>query len=183
MDMSTQAFDGALDLHSEEEKIDMAFSSSTSGYDLGVFAFTAASSVALFMNFMVGGLMTAGAALLALQTKERKDEEVKLEATRVSQAAILETAARIGTEFDKALQGYGDEVSEALASRLKRKKEQLEQVGKHVSNEVAGKDREQSLRTLNGKLKNLTSEFDDLREKLWLEVSAKEASVTLEKAE
>jgi small GTP-binding protein len=142
-------------------------------YDLGIYAVGAlGTTVFIFVNSLVGGILTLAAPILAIMFHSRIASEIKDDAKRKSPDAIAKAAALMGPQFaqlvddfckrlddfvtsagDKLYAGIGEVLDQAIAERRAQ--------GDKVAPETTATDAQ--LARLGEVEKNLT----ELRAKLW----------------
>ncbi len=85
-------------------------------YDASVFALGAlGTTVFLFVNSMVGGLLALSAPVLAFILKGRVAAEIKAEARTQAPVAIDRVAALVGPKLDELVDGFGARLLEFVA--------------------------------------------------------------------
>jgi small GTP-binding protein len=85
-------------------------------YDASVFALGAlGTTVFLFVNSMVGGLLTLSAPVLAFILKGRVSAEIKSEARDQAPRAVDRVAAIVGPKLDELVDGFGARLLEFVA--------------------------------------------------------------------
>ncbi|MDB4982450.1 MAG: Dynamin family protein [Myxococcales bacterium] len=85
-------------------------------YDASVFALGAlGTTVFLFVNSMVGGLLALSAPVLAFILKGRVAAEIKAEARAQAPVAIDRVAALVGPKLDELVDGFGARLLEFVA--------------------------------------------------------------------
>jgi len=85
-------------------------------YDASVFALGAlGTTVFLFVNSMVGGVLALSAPLLAFILKGRVSAEIKAEAREQAPRAVDRVAALVGPKLDELVDGFGARLLEFVA--------------------------------------------------------------------
>jgi ribosome biogenesis GTPase A len=85
-------------------------------YDASVFALGAlGTTVFLFVNTVVGGLLAAAAPLLAFIFRARVSQEIKAEAREQAPAAVDRVAAMLGPKLDEFIDAFAARLSEFVA--------------------------------------------------------------------
>jgi len=85
-------------------------------YDASVFALGAlGTTVFLFVNSMVGGLLALSAPVLAFILRGRVGAEIKVEAREQAPLAIDRVAALVGPKLDELVDGFGARLLEFVA--------------------------------------------------------------------
>ena len=85
-------------------------------YDASVFALGAlGTTVFLFVNSMVGGLLALSAPVLAFILKGRVSAEIKVEAREQAPRAVDRVAALVGPKLDELVDGFGSRLLEFVA--------------------------------------------------------------------
>ncbi len=89
----------------------------TLAYDVGVFALGAFGvSIALFVNALVGGLLTLAAPILAVVVRQRADKEIKRRARDAAPAAVREAAKVLGPKLEENIEVFGRKLSDFVAA-------------------------------------------------------------------
>jgi small GTP-binding protein len=102
------------DLGPSQTKVDIKVD--TLKYDASVFALGAlGTTVFLFVNTLVGGVLTLAAPVLALVLRGRVATEVKAEAKEQGPLAIDRVAALIGPKLDEIIDGFGARLLEFVS--------------------------------------------------------------------
>jgi small GTP-binding protein len=108
------AHDVSAELGPAETKIDIAVD--TLKYDASVFALGAlGTTIFLFVNGVVGGLLTLAAPVLALILRGRLGQEIKAEAKERAPAAVDRVAALLGPKLDEFIDSFAARLSEFVA--------------------------------------------------------------------
>jgi hypothetical protein len=85
-------------------------------YDASVFALGAlGTTIFLFVNGVVGGLLTAAAPVLAFILRGRVGQEIKIEAKAQAPAAVDRVAAVLGPKLDEFIDAFAARLSEFVA--------------------------------------------------------------------
>jgi small GTP-binding protein len=104
----------AKDLGPSETKVEIKVD--TLKYDASVFALGAlGTTVFLFVNTLVGGVLTLAAPVLALVLRGRVATEVKAEAKEQGPVAVDRVAALIGPKLDEIIDGFGARLLEFVS--------------------------------------------------------------------
>jgi len=102
------------DLGPSQTKVDIKVD--TLKYDASVFALGAlGTTVFLFVNSLVGGVLTLAAPVLALVLRGRVATEVKAEAKEHGPLAIDRVSALIGPKLDEIIDGFGARLLEFVS--------------------------------------------------------------------
>jgi small GTP-binding protein len=108
------AHDVSAELGPAETKIDIAVD--TLRYDASVFALGAlGTTIFLFVNGVVGGLLTLAAPVLAFILRGRVGLEIKAEAKERGPAAVDRVAALLGPKLDEFIDSFASRLSEFVA--------------------------------------------------------------------
>jgi GTP-binding protein EngB required for normal cell division len=106
--------DVSAELGPAETKIDIAVDSLK--YDVSVFALGAlGTTIFLFINGLVGGLLTLAAPVLAFILRGRLGQEIKTEARERAPAAVDRVAALLGPKLDEVIDSFGARLAEFVA--------------------------------------------------------------------
>jgi small GTP-binding protein len=141
-------------------------------YDVGVFALMGLGTAVMFMNILVGGLLTIAAPILAMVMRGRLSERVREQAKEESKRAIREAADKIEPRF----LSFIDEFSTRLADFVTSAGESLHQGIQEILDRTLADRRERGasasvgLSQLEGTLGRL-GPFEEklfaIKEKLW----------------
>jgi GTPase Era involved in 16S rRNA processing len=102
------------ELGPSETKVDIKVD--TLKYDASVFALGAlGSTIFLFVNTLVGGVLTLAAPVLAFVLKGRVAGEIKAEAKEQAPVAIDRVAALVGPKLDEMIDGFGARLLEFVS--------------------------------------------------------------------
>jgi len=157
-----------------ETRIDISVD--TLKYDASVFALGAlGTTVFLFVNSVVGGLLALAAPVLAFILRGRVGQEIKAEAKESAPAAVDRVAALLGPKLDEMIDGFaarlaefvaeaGDALARGIAEVLDRALRERTQQGAAVdaSPEAA------SLEAALSELKAIDERIADIRQRVWL---------------
>jgi GTPase Era involved in 16S rRNA processing len=104
----------SAELGPAETKIDISVD--TLKYDVSVFAVGAlGTTVFLFVNGLVGGLLTAAAPVLAFILRGRVGREIKNEAKQQAPLAVDRVAALLGPKLDELVDSFASRLSDFVA--------------------------------------------------------------------
>jgi small GTP-binding protein len=104
----------SAELGPTETKIDLAID--TFKYDASVFALGAlGTTVFLFVNGLVGGVLAVAAPLLAIVFRGKIGREIKEEARERAPAAVDRVAALLGQKLDEAIDDFAGRLREFVA--------------------------------------------------------------------
>jgi len=104
----------ATELGTAQTKIDLSID--TLKYDASVFALGAlGTTVFLFVNGLVGGVMTLAAPLLAFVLRGKIGRELQAEAKERAPGAVDRVAGVLGPKLDEAIDTFGGRLSEFVA--------------------------------------------------------------------
>jgi len=108
------AHDVSAELGPAETKIDISVD--TLKYDVSVFALGAlGTTIFLFVNGLVGGLLTAAAPVLAFILRGRVGQEIKNEAKEQAPLAVDRVAKLLGPKLDEFIDSFAARLSEFIA--------------------------------------------------------------------
>ena len=108
------AHDVSAELGPAETKIDISVD--TLRYDVSVFALGAlGTTIFLFVNGLVGGLLTAAAPVLAFILRGRVGQEIKNEAKEQAPLAVDRVAKLLGPKLDEFIDGFAARLNEFIA--------------------------------------------------------------------
>ncbi|HEY2746739.1 MAG TPA: dynamin family protein [Polyangia bacterium] len=89
----------------------------TLGYDVGVFALGAlGTGIFLFVNTLVGGLLTLAAPILAVVLKGRVEGEIKSQAKKNAPEVIAKAAAAVAPRFDGIVEDFAARLSDFVTA-------------------------------------------------------------------
>jgi small GTP-binding protein len=144
-------------------------------YDASVFALGAlGTTVFLFVNSMVGGLLALSAPVLAFILKGRVATEIKTEARAQAPLAVDRVAALVGPKLDELVDGFGarllefvaqagDALGRGIAEVLDRARDERKARG-------ADSDVRPDVAAVDAALKNLRAldeRIADIRQRVW----------------
>ncbi|MSP61938.1 MAG: hypothetical protein EXR72_16715 [Myxococcales bacterium] len=105
----------ARELGPAETRIDLEVD--TLKYDVGVFALGAlGTGIFLFVNTLVGGLLTLAAPILAVVLKERASGQVKQQAKDGAPEVIRKAAAAVGPRFETIVNDFAGRLSDFVTA-------------------------------------------------------------------
>ena len=170
----------ASELGPAETKIDIQVD--TLRYDVGVFALGAlGTGVFLFVNSLVGGLLTLAAPILAMVLHERAGSQVKAQAKQRSpevlaraQEAVQGRFAELVEQFSAQLADFVNTAGEALHRGISEVLDRaLADRRARGSDAVAG---EKEVASALAALDRIEARLDGLREQLWASSTASSAN-------
>jgi hypothetical protein len=86
-------------------------------YDVGIYAVGAlGTTVMLFVNALVGGLLTLAAPLLAIVLKSKIAGDIRIQAKEKVPAAVLKAAEAMRPHFDKVIDDFARRLSEFVSN-------------------------------------------------------------------
>lgn len=142
----------------------------TFAYDATVFAVGAiGTSVMLFMNVVVGGVLTLAAPVLAVILRERVTEKLRAQAKIEGAKAIRDIGAKVGPEFEAAIDKFAVRLKEFVATAGAELHRGLLEVFEQLA--VERSRAETSLEASEGEVAALEARLKKVVESLW---SAKE---------
>jgi small GTP-binding protein len=154
-----------------DTKIDLEVD--TLKYDVGVFALGAlGTGIFLFVNTLVGGLLTLAAPILAVVLKERVAGEIKAQAKKNAPEVIEKAAKAVAPRFEQIVEDFaarladfvtaaGDALHRGISEVLDRALAERRAQGVDVS------VREQELDAQAARLGEIEARLAALRERLW----------------
>jgi small GTP-binding protein len=142
-------------------------------YDVGVFALGAlGTGIFLFVNTLVGGLLTLAAPILAVIFKERVAGEIKSQAKKNAPEVIEKASAAVAPRFERIVEDFagrlsdfvtaaGDALHRGIGEVLDRALAERRDKGIDVSVRAGELDAQ------SARLAEIESRLTALREKLW----------------
>ena len=142
-------------------------------YDVGVFALGAlGTGVFLFVNTLVGGLLTIAAPILAYVLKDRMSGEIKTQAKKGIEEVVDHTAAAVGPRFEQIVDDFqgrladfvtaaGDALHKGIGEVLDRALAERRNQGVDVQ------VRDQELAAQLARLAEIEARVGTLRDRLW----------------
>jgi hypothetical protein len=154
-----------------DAKIDLEVD--TLRYDVGVFALGAlGTGIFLFVNTLVGGILTLAAPIIAVLVKERVSGAVKSQAKQALPEVIDKAAATAKPKFEQIIDDFqarlADFVTAAGDALHKGISEVLDRA--LVERRAQGVDVEQRVKEVDGQLERLSAieaRLEQLRDNLW----------------
>ncbi len=105
----------ARELGPAETRIDLEVD--TLKYDVGVFALGAlGTGIFLFVNTLVGGLLTLAVPILAVVFRERTSAQVKAQAKEAAPAVIKKAAEAVGPRFETIVNDFSARLSDFVTA-------------------------------------------------------------------
>ncbi|MFO0677420.1 MAG: dynamin family protein [Polyangiaceae bacterium] len=144
----------------------------TFGYDVGVVALLTVGIGVMFANWMLGGLLTLTAPVVALFVRERVDGEYRKQAKELGPEVIRTAAAKIGPKLDSMIDEFAEKLDTWVVSAGEElHREVLEVLHATRTSRAAGgtetADLGAQVDTLAASLVDVTSRIDGLRKSLW----------------
>jgi small GTP-binding protein len=144
-------------------------------YDASVFALGAlGTTVFLFVNSMVGGLLALSAPVLAFLLKGRVAAEIKAEAREQAPLAIDRVAALVGPKLDELVDGFGARLLEFVAQAGEALGKGIAEVLDRARSERrargAASDAQADVAAVDAALKNvraLDERIAEIRQRVW----------------
>jgi small GTP-binding protein len=144
-------------------------------YDASVFALGAlGTTVFLFVNSMVGGLLALSAPLLAFILKGRVAAEIKAEAREQAPRAVDRVAALVGPKLDEVVDGFGARLLEFVAQAGealgKGIAEVLDRAREERTARGAASDSKADVAAVDARLKEVRAideRVADIRQRVW----------------
>lgn len=179
-DVATAMTTLAQELGPADTRIDIEVD--TLKYDVGVFALGAlGTGIFLFVNTLVGGLLTLAAPILAVVFKERVAGEIKAQAKKNAPAVIEKAAAAVAPRFNEIVEEFaarladfvtaaGDALHRGIGEVLDRALAERRAQGIDV------KAREAELDAQSKRLVAIEARLLALRERLWASSTASTGS-------
>jgi hypothetical protein len=145
----------------------------TFAYDATVFAVGAiGTSVMLFMNVVVGGVLTLAAPVIAVILRERVTEKLRAQAKIEGAKAIRDIAAKVGPEFEAAIDKFAVRLKEFVATAGAELHRGLLEVFERLAEErsratASLETSEGEVAALDARLKKVVESFWSAKEKVW----------------
>jgi small GTP-binding protein len=142
-------------------------------YDVGVFALGAlGTTVFLFVNTFVGGLLTLAAPVLAVVLHEKVGAKIKAQARERAPEVVRKAADAIKPRFEEIVDDFADRLDEFVTSAgesLHRGISELldQALAERGQREVDADVVKESLGAQEAQLKAVEQEFGRIRESLW----------------
>jgi small GTP-binding protein len=155
-----------------DAKIDLEVD--TLKYDVGVFALGAlGTGIFLFVNTLVGGLLTLAAPILAVVFKERIAGEIKTQAKKRAPEVIEKASAAVAPRFDQIVEDFAARLSDfvtAAGSTLHRGiSEVLDRaLAERKAAGVDAGERASGIDAQAARLADIEARLSGLRERLWV---------------
>ena len=142
-------------------------------YDLGVFAVGAlGTGIFLFVNSLVGGLLTIAAPILAFVVKDRAAGQVKVQARERAPEVIQKASEAVGVRFGAIVDDFAtqladfvNEAGEALHRGISEVLDRALADRRAQGNDVAAGERE--IGEQLARLASVEQRLEGLRERLW----------------
>jgi small GTP-binding protein len=170
-DVATAMATLSRELGPADAKIDLEVD--TLKYDVGVFALGAlGTGIFLFVNTLVGGLLTLAAPILAVVLKERVAGEIKAQAKKNAPEVIEKAARAVAPRFEQIVEDFsarlsdfvtaaGDALHRGISEVLDRALAERRAQGTDAS------AREAEIDAQTARLEQIEARLGALRERLW----------------
>jgi small GTP-binding protein len=161
----------ARELGPADTRIDLEVD--TLKYDVGVFALGAlGTGIFLFVNTLVGGLLTLAAPILAVVLKERVSGALKTQAKQNAPEVVEKAAATVGPRFDQIVEDFAGRLADFVTAAGDALHRGISEVLDRALAErrTQGVDVEARVGEVDGQLGRLTGiegRLGALRDKLW----------------
>lgn len=171
-DVATAMATLSRELGPADTKIDLEVDSLK--YDVGVFALGAlGTGIFLFVNTLVGGLLTLAAPILAVIFKERMAGEIKAQAKKNAPEVIEKASAAVAPRFEQIVDDFagrlsdfvtaaGDALHRGISEVLDRALAERREQGIDVSQRASELDAQAA------RLAEIEARLAALRERLWV---------------
>jgi GTPase Era involved in 16S rRNA processing len=161
------------ELGPSETKVDIKID--TLKYDASVFALGAlGSTIFLFVNTLVGGVLTLAAPVLAFVLKGRVASEIKAEAREQAPLAVDRVAALVGPKLDEMIDGFGarllefvSQAGDALARGIADVLDQALRERKSAAEAQAASTDAVKLDAAISNLRKIEERIAEIRQKVW----------------
>jgi len=147
-------------------------------YDLATLALGAfGTTIFLFVNTLVGGLLTLAAPVLAIVLKERAQSEVKAQAALQAPQVIRAAAAALAPRFEEAIDGFGDRLSDFVVQAGETLERGVSEILEEALRErkATAEDRATREREIDAQAERLaaiTADLEAVRQEVWQEPPA-----------
>jgi small GTP-binding protein len=154
-----------------DAKIDLEVD--TLKYDVGVFALGAlGTGIFLFVNTLVGGLLTLAAPILAVVFKERVSGEIKSQAKKSAPEVMHKAADAVRPRFEQIIEDFQARLADFVTAAGDALHKGISEVLDRALSErrAQGLDTEARNQELEGqlaRLKTIEADLAGLRERLW----------------
>ncbi|HXU03900.1 MAG TPA: dynamin family protein [Polyangia bacterium] len=163
----------AKDLGPAETKVEIKVD--TLKYDASVFALGAlGTTVFLFVNQLVGGVLALAAPLLAMVLRGRVATEVKAEAKEQGPLAVDRVASLIGPKLDEIIDGFGarllefvSQAGDALARGIADVLDQALRERKAADDKQAAAPDVKQIDTSISNLRGIEERIAEIRQRVW----------------
>ncbi len=163
----------ATDLGPADTKVEIKVD--TLRYDASIFALGAlGTTVFLFVDGLVGGVLTLAAPLLAFVLRGKVAAQVKVEAKAQGPLAVDRVAALVGPKLDEIVDGFGARLLEFVAQAGDTLARGISEVLDRALAERRGADtkaadaaRAAGIDAALGELRAIDERIADIRQKVW----------------
>jgi small GTP-binding protein len=146
-------------------------------YDLATLALGAfGTTIFLFVNTLVGGLLTLAAPVIAIVLKERAAGQMKSQARLQAPQVITAAGAALAPRFDDAIDGFGDRLQDFVVQAGETLERGISEILDQALRErkASAEDRtmrEAEIDALAGRLAEAQRDLEDTRAALWEEAA------------
>ena len=142
-------------------------------YDMGIAALITVGLGVMFVNLLVGGLLTVAAPILALVVKGKVEEEYRKKAKEVAPEVLRQAAAKVGPKLDQNIDEFAAKLDAwVLTAGEELHREVLEVLhATHAAREGGAEDDAKAVahvEELAARLEKGQKHVADLRTALWL---------------
>ena len=158
-------------LGSDVKRLDVQID--TFKYDMGIAALITVGLGVMFVNLLVGGLLTVAAPILALVVKGRVEEEYRKKAKEVAPEVLKQAAAKVGPKLDQMIDEFAAKLDAwVLSAGEELHREVLEVLhSTHAAREGGAEDDAKAIahvEELAARLEKGQKRVEELRTALWL---------------
>jgi tRNA U34 5-carboxymethylaminomethyl modifying GTPase MnmE/TrmE len=158
-------------LGSDVKRLDVQID--TFKYDMGIAALITVGLGVMFVNLLVGGLLTVAAPILALVVKGRVEEEYRKKAKEVAPEVLKQAAAKVGPKLDQMIDEFAAKLDAwVLSAGEELHREVLEVLHSTQSARAGGAEDDAKaiahVEELAARLEKGQKRVEELRTALWL---------------
>jgi predicted GTPase len=142
-------------------------------YDMGIAALITVGLGVMFVNLLVGGLLTVAAPILALVVRGKVEEEYRKKAKEVAPEVLKQAATKVGPKLDEMIDDFAKKLDAwVLSAGEELHREVLEVLGSAQAAREGGKQTDaeaaEHVEALGARLAQARKRIEDMRTALWM---------------
>jgi small GTP-binding protein len=145
----------------------------TFAYDMGIAALITVGLGVMFVNLLVGGLLTVAAPILALVVKGRVEGEYRKKAKEVAPEVLKQAALKVGPKLDEMIDEFASKLDAWVVNAGEELHRELLEVLHSAQTARAGGDKDEAharseIEEIGQRLDKSTKRIEEMRAALWV---------------